>query len=61
MANGQTIRSIVAFVWREYGVVVPPEEQPRFYLALDDLVRQAVEQRVQEELRRRVLTYVSRN
>jgi hypothetical protein len=54
VANAQAVRSIVSLVWRECGSALPSEEQPRFYLALEHLIREAVEQRVHEEVRRRV-------
>lgn len=61
MAEGKSVRSIVSFVWRECGVALPIEEQPKFYLELEGLVRQAVEQRVRDELRRRIYAQPSQN
>jgi hypothetical protein len=61
LINKADVRAIVSFVWRECRDGLTPEEQPQFYLALDDLVRQAVERRVHEELHRRLLAMPSRN
>lgn len=59
--NKADVRAIVSFVWRECRDGLKPEDQPQFYLTLDDLVQQAVERRVHEELHRRLIAMPSRN